>query len=860
MEGNESKVETPGETSSLLDSTHSNDFLSEVRVLELSTSRKDEPLKEEAVEGSVDHKDGPKSSEDFTRILEAIRGGKFRTLSSLLTKCTTKSDANECEGNTIMHRTVTSACHKGDSDHSFYHCFNLLMNCQQMKLNMPNKEAYTAIGYDFHEFHKKCFELMFKHPQAKRLHLDYYPGESESTVREIIMQTYPDLQPLLTPPLMESLDSSDRNIKLLAALQHDEYNIFSKTLDSNNPNPWYDELYHSSLLEIACQMKKREKFVELLLDKGADPNIKHCVTGVPLIHATARRGNFKPLNLLLETLQKKKEIYNINLMDNEERKILRWLDRLGKRKPEDNQSLTDCFNPLLRPEGRSKVDTEERDRALYIAVELGFRDTAKLLLRKGADVGVFERGSKILLPDSIPIVKEFLDDCLLSNKKPLTSKDLKLWLKYQSFMNIVPRIAESELHKDILTHPVMSTFLILKWENLRFIFILDMVFYVIFLCFLTAYVLFSEPYNTLNDGGASSNTTGPVSFNDSYITSGINDSNLSQQNNRSLRFMQFFLMISLFLLTAREITQLIVHRRVYVKSLENWLEILLIISTFISCSGVVQSAELKHHSSAVALLLGWLELLLLSGRLPQFSVQHEMLRTVIVTFLRYMMSYVTLLIAFALSFYIIFKGSSKQEGAKMFANTPVSLLNTIVMFTGEFDASDLPFDILPYTSHVIFLLFVVLVAIVLLNLLNGLAVSDTEVIRENAERLSLAARVKLISRIEGLVNALPKCLKPDIELKDEMFVIYPNQTNKIGSAAVRDLLSIISERNPNKKDKSTGIQEEWSLFTEKLSALELRQEKLEKKLDSTLDESRQVLKQMLDALKVLERGITRHEF
>jgi hypothetical protein len=38
-------------------------------------------------------------------------------------------------------------------------------------------------------------------------------------------------------------------------------------------------------------------------------------------------------------------------------------------------------------------------------------------------------------------------------------------------------------------------------------------------------------------------------------------------------------------------------------------------------------------------------------------------------------------------------------------------------------------------------------AIVLLNLLNGLAASDTGEIRRDAETLSLAARAKLISRI-----------------------------------------------------------------------------------------------------------------
>jgi hypothetical protein len=158
------------------------------------------------------------------------------------------------------------------------------------------------------------------------------------------------------------------------------------------------------------------------------------------------------------------------------------------------------------------------------------------------------------------------------------------------------------------------------------------------------------------------------------------------------------------------------------------------------------------------------------------------------------------------------------------------------MFTGEFDASDLPFDTLPYTSHVIFLLFVVLVAIVLLNLLNGLAVNDTGEIRKDAETLSLAARAKLISRIESLVNSLPKYMKSSVEMKEELIVIYPNRRNRIGSAALRSLLDIISKKKEHDEiDKSTGIQEEWRMFQEKFSELQILHEKLQKKLYSMLD-------------------------
>jgi hypothetical protein len=475
--------------------------------------------------------------------------------------------------------------------------------------------------------------------------------------------------------------------------------------------------------------------------------------------------------------------------------------------------------------------------ALYTAVESGFRDRAKLLLSEGADVMVFEHGSKILVEAVSSIVEETLEDCLESNDKPATSKDLKLTLNYEVLMKIVPRMAESKHIRELLTHPVVSTFLVLKWQKFRFIFILDMVLYIMFLSLLTIYILYSESYNTPNDGGIATNTTGPSSSNGSYIISGKNDTNsVSQTNESSLFFLRFALTNLLFLLTVREVHQMFVHQLSYAKSLENWLEILLIIATVLSFHGVLENTDKKRHFSAIALLLGWFELLLMLGRLPVLSVQLEVLRTVSLTFLKFMAGYIVLLIAFALSFYILFKGSSKEGHTDMFASPFASILKTVFMFTGEFEASNLSFDTFPFTSRVIFLLFVVIGATVLLNLLNGLAVNDTELITRDAEVLSLVARAKLISRIEGFVIALPTFLKPRVELAKETFVIFPNGPTEIGSTAVRSLLSVISKKTkPNKEGTSTVCEEKWDVLAEKLCDLRLQQKKLEKKLDSQLE-------------------------
>jgi hypothetical protein len=107
------------------------------------------------------------------------------------------------------------------------------------------------------------------------------------------------------------------------------------------------------------------------------------------------------------------------------------------------------------------------------------------------------------------------------------------------------------------------------------------------------------------------------------------------------------------------------------------------------------------------------------------------------------------------------------------------------MISGEFQVSIVSLGNLPYTSHVIFLLFVFLMAIILLNLLNGLAVSDTHAIRRNAETLSLVARERLITRIEASVRALQRWMTCSVEGTKEMCTLYPNRWNKFRSTEYR---------------------------------------------------------------------------
>jgi hypothetical protein len=253
----------------------------------------------------------------------------------------------------------------------------------------------------------------------------------------------------------------------------------------------------------------------------------------------------------------------------------------------------------------------------------------------------------------------------------------------------------------------------------------------------------------------------------------------------------------------------------------------------------VNNSEINRHLFAISILLGWLELLLYLGRLPLLSVQTEMFKRVSLTFLKFIAGYIFLILAFAFSFYVLFKKDVEWKSALQFTNPVISIPKTIVMFAGEFYSPDLPFDRSPVTSHVIFLFFVFLIAIVLLNLLNGLAVGDTEKIRKKAVTVSLVTRVRTTSNILREFHYMSSCFKrilPIHELTEEMFVLYPNMSNQLVSSDLESLRKIITKkREMSKKLKSVENVENRSWVEKELSELRLKLEKMEEILIEILN-------------------------
>ena len=150
-----------------------------------------------------------------------------------------------------------------------------------------------------------------------------------------------------------------------------------------------------------------------------------------------------------------------------------------------------------------------------------------------------------------------------------------------------------------------------------------------------------------------------------------------------------------------------------------------------------------------------------------------MFTTVSITFFRLFMWFSTLLIGFSVSLFLIFGPSHPMPAFKVAINDSLtigtndsltiqkeaeikndptigdpfdrlydSLLKFGTMLTGEFDSGSLPFNNNPVTSRFIFTLFVFFVPVVLMNLLNGLAITDIQEVQNEVTYQSMIKYIK----------------------------------------------------------------------------------------------------------------------
>ncbi|XP_024874044.1 uncharacterized protein LOC112456003 isoform X9 [Temnothorax curvispinosus] len=375
---------------------------------------------------------------------------------------------------------------------------------------------------------------------------------------------------------------------------------------------------------------------------------------------------------------------------------------------------------------------------LHYALERNWYEAATLLLKQGSYLGQVNKFNNIVIAN-IPefILSSYFNDCIQLRKEwtdgCTIEFDYRCLMPYENFgeqqkisratceMGVILYIANNDALKHLLRHPLISSFLYIKWYMIRHVFYANFVFYTMFYFFVNAYIL-SMTYDT-------------SSRNRQQIAK---DSSNTLQNNLS-----FLAMGMLLLFTYREILQFCPHPEHYLADLKNWSQVLLILLTFALLCGAGRQIWVM-----VILLSTWELMTLISHHL--FPSCIEMFRTVFSNFVRFFFSYLILILAFTIAFNILLRNDG-------FSDSGLSLFKTIIMFTGEFDANDISFSVYPVWSRIVFVLFIFYIVIVLFNLLNGLAISNIAEILNKAEIIGLISRVRLVACFEKMTVGKPFC-------------------------------------------------------------------------------------------------------
>merc|ERR1719322_1584249 len=229
--------------------------------------------------------------------------------------------------------------------------------------------------------------------------------------------------------------------------------------------------------------------------------------------------------------------------------------------------------------------------------------------------------------------------------------------------------------------------------------------------------------------------------------------------------LKVILICFLVLLLLRECLELSVSAKRYLTSVENWVELLLMSLVLVILVNDCTQFEMNRHLAAISIVLSWAELIVMLGRHPklkEYNIYVTMFLKVLKTFAFFLVWYSLFIIAFGLGFFILLhKVDDKPVGDDdyvFFNKAWTSLVKTTTMFVGELEFSDIPIDLdshLAPLAYCFFLSFVFLIVVVLMNLLNGLAVSDTGIIREKAEIFSYRSQVETISTFESMLLGDP---------------------------------------------------------------------------------------------------------
>lgn len=496
--------------------------------------------------------------------------------------------------------------------------------------------------------------------------------------------------------------------------------------------------------------------IEILLDHGANPSLRNRRAQTAL-HLAARAHSLESVEALL-----KRGGSDPNAEDNDGRTPLHVA--LGR-----STLAFDVSEALVA----RNADVNKPDKygytPLHVAALNELSQSVDILIQHGADLSARTKGGTTALsvilrktPTSLNVFKRRLDASIAQRQHGSATGEVELRLDFhpllqhgqQGEIGLLATFIE-EGYKEILEHPLCQSFLHLKWQRIRKYYVGRLLFYLLYVLVLTAWVMTALAHNCYNE---SKGIIDGVRLCDN--SSALNELLLRHTIAMDLEW------YALTVLTALEALRKLASLSTYasakqffsqVDNLVEWCVVLSVLATCFVYSGRTYSWQ--SHVGAYAVLCGWGNLMLMIGQLPMFGAYVAMFTSIQAQVFKLLLAYACLLVGFTASFCVMFPHS------KSFSSPHTGLIKVLVMMTGEVDFEDLFFPndtfredpsvargaswfFLQVSAQLCFLLFLLFVTIVLMNLLVGIAVHDIKGLQKTAGLAKLVRQTKLICEVE----------------------------------------------------------------------------------------------------------------
>ncbi|CAD5117061.1 DgyrCDS5882 [Dimorphilus gyrociliatus] len=411
--------------------------------------------------------------------------------------------------------------------------------------------------------------------------------------------------------------------------------------------------------------------------------------------------------------------------------------------------------------------------------------------------------------------------------------------------------------EDLLGHPLVTSLLRHKWNSFgRIVYYLNLLLYCVFLVFLTGYVVVAKPpYWYFNETDGDLHGKGCTVLKSSLAYN-------SWKNNKDDVAYKIFVKAGKWIIIGlsafslvREMIQIYHSRWQYLLVWENLLEWgtgITAILAVIDVSSCQEGTEIRESWQwqllTVAIFLAWMELVLFIRKLPRFGIYVVMFTDVLRTFTQFFPVFFLFIVAFALGFFCLFQNQVP------FQSFGASLIKTSVMMIGEFEFEQLflgPQNInkvitadnhksylyYPGISYVLFVFFLILMSVIIMNLLVGLAVDDIKAVQDQAVLKRLAMQVELALDVERILPEFirrrfvvkKKTIKPQVSSSKKAFnqllnlnenFLSPEEISKALDADL-DEIEVVQENQQKMMKDLTNMKRKMKEFTAQTEKLEM---------------------------------------